>query len=148
MTSEFESDLAELTSDIEESRSELTAAISSLTGSQLDAARRGGWTIRRVLEHVIQAEHLYARVTAHLAGATAPARGEASCDGATVADIEGKLRASRDALLAALEGVSEDGFYTIQTFGHEQYSVFSLLENVANHDREHAAQVRQIAAAP
>jgi hypothetical protein len=31
--------------------------------------------------------------------------------------------------------------------GHEEYSVLSLLENVAGHDREHIAQIQEILAA-
>jgi hypothetical protein len=30
--------------------------------------------------------------------------------------------------------------------GHEEYSVLSVLENAASHDREHARQIRSIAA--
>jgi hypothetical protein len=37
--------------------------------------------------------------------------------------------------------VDEDHFYALRTVSHEEYSILSLLENVANHDREHAAQV-------
>jgi hypothetical protein len=31
--------------------------------------------------------------------------------------------------------------------GHEEYSILSVLENVSNHDREHAEQVKTILAA-
>jgi len=35
-------------------------------------------------------------------------------------------------------------FYELRRVGHEEYSVLSVIENVANHDHEHAAQIRAI----
>ena len=35
-------------------------------------------------------------------------------------------------------------FYELKRVGHEEYSVVSLLENVASHDQEHAAQIQAI----
>ena len=43
-------------------------------------------------------------------------------------------------------GVDEETFYRLGAVGHEEYSVLSLLENVALHDREHGPQVREILA--
>ena len=65
---------------------------------------------------------------------------------ASVAEAARGLTASRDGLLAALEGVDEETFYRLGAVGHEEYSVLSLLENVALHDREHGPQVREILA--
>jgi hypothetical protein len=59
---------------------------------------------------------------------------------------------ARKALLKALEALETDPtasekFYELRKVGHEEYSVLSVLENVANHDREHAEQIREILAA-
>jgi hypothetical protein len=39
--------------------------------------------------------------------------------------------------------VKKEDFYRLQAIGHEEYSVLSILENVASHDREHADQIRR-----
>ena len=137
----FAADLEALTADIAASRATLVSAVQRLTDADLDRARRGGWPVRRVLEHVIQSEWLYATLVAHLQQRPVPERPNVSCEGQPVDEILCLLDASRTALLQALEGVSEDAFYDVQRMGHEEYSVLSILENVANHDREHAAQV-------
>ena len=55
----------------------------------------------------------------------------------------------RKAMVNALEGLDIDPrayetLYELNRVGHEENSVLSVLENVANHDREHAAQIRAI----
>jgi hypothetical protein len=45
--------------------------------------------------------------------------------------------------LAAVEGVDEDTFYEIRSLGPDQYSVVSVLENVASHDHEHVEQIEK-----
>jgi hypothetical protein len=62
-----------------------------------------------------------------------------------VRDAPLALCRSREALLPALEG--EEVFYRIGTLGREEYSEFSLLENVELHDQEHGWQIEQICAA-
>lgn len=143
MPSEFESDLTGLKTDIDASRAQLNAAVASLSDSDLDRARRGGWSLRRTLEHVIDAEWLYALLVSHLGSQTAPDRPHTSCEGDTVPDVVAKLSACRTALLTSLEGATEDNFYKVQVMGHEEYSILSVLENVANHDREHAEQIKK-----
>jgi hypothetical protein len=61
------------------------------------------------------------------------------------------LAECRSALLTEIEGIDEDTFYTLKRLlneeGHGQtYSVLSVLENIARHDREHASQIREILA--
>jgi hypothetical protein len=56
---------------------------------------------------------------------------------------------SRKALIKALGSLEEDvaayeTFYEVRKVGHEEFSVLSLLENVASHDREHTDQIRSI----
>ena len=119
------------------------------------SARRGGWSVRKVLEHVIHSEWLYSRLATHLRGRPPPEGGtlpDSSTSAeepepaafASVAEAAEQLDAVRAALLAAIDGVDEESFYRLQTVGHEEYSVLSLLENVALHDREHAPQVQEI----
>lgn len=143
MPSEFESDFTGLKTDIAASRAELDAAVASLSDSDLDRARRGGWSLRRILEHVIDAEWLYAVLVSHLGTQPAPDRPHTSCDDDTIADVAAKLTACRGALLTSLDGATEDNFYEVQALGHEEYSILSVLENVANHDREHAEQIKK-----
>ncbi len=142
MTSTFTLDLEAALADLATARAGLVSAVQGLSAADLDRARRGGWPVHRILEHVIQSEWLYAQLAAGLSGNPAPARGATTCAGQPTDEILCMLDACRTALLQATGGVSEDAFYEIKRLGHEEYSVLSLLENAAAHDREHAAQVR------
>ena len=143
MSDEFERDLENGRSALSESRAELVAVVRGLRDGDLERARRGGWSVRKVLEHVVQSEWLYARLVQHLRGVAG--QGDiVSGAPAPVQDAEDRLGASRTALLAAVEGVDEESFYRLGAVGHEEYSILSVLENTANHDREHAQQVREI----
>ena len=146
MTSTLQSDLEAVTADMTASRADLVSAVRRLTDANLESARRGGWSVRRALEHVIQSEHLYATLIAALRGQPIGQQQRPSCQGRPVDEILCLLGGSRTALLAALEGVDDESFYSIKRLGHEEYSVLSLLENVASHDREHAGQVASILA--
>ena len=143
MTTEFERDLEHARTEMDAARQELLAVIGALTDDDLDRERRGGWSVRRVLEHVIQSEWLYVGLVSHLRDQ--PVQGDRDSGAPSSAtDAADRLHASRRALLGALEGVEEESFYRLRSVGHEEYSVLSLLENVVNHDREHGAQVRAI----
>ncbi len=100
-----------------------------------------------MLEHVIQSEQLYAALIGALRGLPVGQVERPSCAGQAATEILCLLDSSRTALLSALDGVGEETFYTIKQMGHEEYSVISLLENVASHDREHARQIAEILAA-
>ena len=56
--SEFESDLSKATADAKAAREDLLVVINSLKDEDLDRERRGGWSIRKVLEHAIHSEVL------------------------------------------------------------------------------------------
>lgn len=147
MSDEFAADLEEIRDDIELARNDLLRVVRELEDGDFDKARRGGWSVRRVLEHVIESEWAYARLAQHLRGqppeqSDLPPHAPASADEAL-----SMLRASRQAMLASLEGVDEESFYRLSRVGHEEYSVLSLLENLALHDREHGPQVQEILAA-
>jgi len=151
MSCTFHNDLASSQEAIRLARQDMLAVVDSLERADLENARKGGWTIGRVLEHVIHSENLYAQATAYLVGAPAPAGGGSSAPG-SASEARRMLLDSRKALLGALEEINMDPmgfetFYEVRKVGHEEYSVLSVLENVANHDREHAEQVRSILAA-
>jgi len=143
MTTEFERDLATAQEDLDSARHGLLAVVRPLSDADFDRARRGGWSVRRVLEHVIWSEWMYARMTGHLRDL--PAQGEVELGAPDDAsDTIRRLAASREALCGALEGVDEGSFYRLKTMGHEEYSIISVLENVSLHDHEHAEQVQKI----
>ncbi|MCH7488516.1 MAG: DinB family protein [Chloroflexi bacterium] len=146
MSDEFDRDLAAARDGLASAREGLLAVVSALAEDDLTRARRGGWSVRKVLEHVIQSEWLYSRLATHLKGSTSAEEPEPAAF-ASVAEAAEQLDAVRAALLAAIDGVDEESFYRLQTVGHEEYSVLSLLENVALHDREHGPQVQEILAA-
>ncbi|MDP3769141.1 MAG: DinB family protein [Dehalococcoidia bacterium] len=143
MTDEFEADLRTAREQLDTSREGLLKVVGALSDADLDRGRRGGWPVRRVLEHVIQSEWLYSRVVTHLRGL--PVEGDLVSGAPTsVPDALDRLGAARRALLQAAEDVDEEAFYQLQTVGHEEYSILTVLENTALHDREHADQVQEI----
>ena len=143
MATELEHDLTAARDQLHAARNELLGVVGRLGEADLDRASRGGWTVGRVLEHVIESEWLYARLVTHLREKPVPGDVVSGAP-SSAADAIDRLDASRRALLAALEGVDEESFYRLGTVGHEEYSVLSVLQNDANHDREHAEQVRSI----
>ena len=145
MQTDFEQELIGAPEQLEAAREQLLAVAGGLLDADLARARRGGWAVARVLEHVIQSEWLYAGLVAHLRDRPSP--GDVATGMPTsVADAVDRLAASHRALLAALDGVDEASFYRLRAVGHEEYSILSVLENGTNHDREHAGQVQAILA--
>jgi hypothetical protein len=65
----------------------------------------------------------------------------------SLAAVTDALSTSRDAILASVDGVDEETFYRLGG-GHQQYSILSVLENVAMHDDEHAAQIAEATGKP
>ena len=143
MSDEFDRDLATARDSLASAREGLLAVVSALAEDDLTRARRGGWSVRRVLEHVIESEWLYTRLATHLRDLPQPDE-TPSTEAPSVAEATRAMGAAREALLAAVAGVDEETFYRLGAVGHEEYSVLSLLENVALHDREHAPQVQEI----
>jgi uncharacterized damage-inducible protein DinB len=145
--SEFEDDLAKATTDATNARKDFMEVVSALKDDDLSRERRGGWSIRKVLEHAIHSEVLYGRLARHLRELPQPEADAVTVQPPTVADAISGLDAARVALEEAVDGVDEDTFYTLHVVGHEEYSVLSLLENVTLHDREHGPQIKEILAA-
>jgi uncharacterized damage-inducible protein DinB len=144
--SEFDTDLADNTAAVNHARADLLNRLRTLTDADLDRGRRGGWTIRDVLRHVIIGEVAYARVIAHLRSLALKITDITDEDVRSASAVRDALARVRAALTAALDGVDEAAFYDLRAVGHEQYSVLSVLENVANHDREHLEQIEKILA--
>jgi uncharacterized damage-inducible protein DinB len=142
--SDFSERLSEVTANLERRRGELLAALSECTGSDLVRARRGGWTVGRVLEHIISSEWHYVQLARNLRGVEALAPGSHTVS--SVADAGEALARSRAALWEAVGGVTEEDFYRLGPVGREEYSVVSMLENVEQHDIEHLGQIRSILA--
>jgi hypothetical protein len=94
-----------------------------------------------VLRHVIDAEIAYTKVIAHLRGQSLQVLQSTPDDVATMSATVSALERSRSVLSSAVSGVDESTFYELRTFGREQYSVVSVLENVASHDYEHLEQI-------
>ena len=139
--SEFDSDKAALLSDLNEARTELDGVVRNLQTGDMERVRRGSWPVSRILEHVIDSERIYTQlISAFNRNPAISVEKGAMTDAEAVAS---SLGATRAGLLEAISSVEEKDFYRLQTIGHEEYSVLSILENVASHDREHADQIRK-----
>lgn len=147
MNNEFERDLKDNLAAAGASRSELLTRLRPLSDVDLQRARRGGWSLQEVLRHVIAAEVAYTRVIAHLRGLALHVPDATADDVASVAAAITALEKYRPMLTSAVEGVDEATFYEVRALGREQYSVMSVLENVADHDHEHTSQIDRIIAA-
>jgi len=140
MSGEFERDLGRCRAELDGARKGLLGVVSSMTDGNLDKAPRGHWPARRILEHVIWHEQVYVRYVAHLRGRKI--EGEMpDYTPASVNDARRLLSESRQALLDGIEGIDEETFYRLGKLGFEEYSVVSMLENEANHEREHDEQI-------
>ena len=145
--SEFERELAENVKAIETARALLVEQLSPLAVEDLRLGRRGGWSIEEVLRHVIDAEVAYAKVLGFLRSRPIELANAGDDDVASArAAIEALVR-TRTQLVALLDGVDEATFFALRALGREQYSVVSVLENVASHDHEHLEQIAKTLAA-
>ena len=146
MAATLNDDLTAAHQELEAARTDLVVALNAVPDEALERSRRGGWTVQRVLQHLIQSEWHYAALITQLRGQTATPPPDERGNPASVSDAAQRLTESRRALLGALAGIDEAAYYRLDTIGREEYSVLSVLENVAHHDREHAAQLRSIVA--
>ncbi len=144
MTSEFEQDLKDAHQNLRVQREELFAILRTLGDADLSRGRRGGWVIKEVIQHVLDSEWHYT----HLIRRLRQVVDESSGTGRTAFDsVDTAVRAlaeARAALLAAVGGVAEDDFYRFGPGGGQDYSVLSVLQNVAQHDLEHGVQIDQL----
>jgi hypothetical protein len=139
--SEFEADKAALLREMSDARSTFEGVVAALTPADLKRSRRGSWPVGKILDHVLHSERLYAQLISAISGA--PSNVEVGQTPANSGEAIFALAVTREAVLGALGQVKEEDFYRLQAIGHEEYSVLSILENVAAHDREHAEQIRR-----
>lgn len=139
--SDFSSDKAELLNGMHKSRVQLNEVVGKLSPDDLSSARRGSWPVSKILDHVLHSERLYAQLISVFSGVGASI--EPGANPETSAEALAALETTRKAVLDGVDQVKEADFYRLQTIGHEEYSVLSILENVAAHDLEHAEQIRK-----
>jgi phosphinothricin acetyltransferase len=137
-----ERDLAHALGQVASDREALLAVVRRLEHGDMTIERPGGWSIARVLQHVIESEAIYAKLLAHLCGKPA-------VDFATSPPDDGEaaaraLTTTRDAVHAMIEGIDAQTLYALKRLGHEEYSPLSVLENIALHDREHVEQIASL----
>jgi uncharacterized damage-inducible protein DinB len=144
---DFNRDLDENLAAIGDARSELLQEVRGLSPDDLQHVRRGGWSVREVLRHVIDSEVAYAKVIGFLRGNPADLSNASEDDVASGEAAADALERVRNTTLALLEGIDEATFYDLRSLGKEQYSVVSVLENVAAHDHEHLEQISKTLAA-
>lgn len=146
MTGGFERDLRPAEGELEAARSELLGIVQAMSDSDLERALGGGWRVRRVLEHLIDSEWEYARLVARVRELPGMPGDMVSGPPPSVAGAVARLQASREGLLAVVAGVSEDSLYRQRAVDGVECSVLEVLQHVAQHDRDHAEQVRVILA--
>ena len=123
-------------------RRELLALVTAASAGDLARSRPGGWTLGRVLHHVIESDAIYAKMLAHQCARSAPdIDTREPLDGA---DAATKLAATRTAVEAMADGIDDETLYRLVRFGHEEYSPLSVLENIASHDRDHFGQMVEL----
>ncbi len=139
--SDFDTDKAQLLNDLQKSRAQLNDVVGKLSTDDLSSARRGSWPVSKILDHVLNSERLYAQLMSVFSGVGTSV--EPTESPSTSTEALTALNAIRKAVLDGVSHVREADFYRLQTIGHEEYSVLSILENVASHDREHAEQIQK-----
>lgn len=123
-------------------RQALLSLVSPLSADDMRRSRPGGWTAGRVLHHVIESEQIYAKLLAHIRSMPqVESTAEEPRDGAAAAAALAETRALVESLV---DGIDADTLYALRRFGHEEYSALSILENIAAHDRDHLAQLRDV----
>ena len=144
MPSEFEQDCERVLADVDAARSDVLRLIGTLNEGDLDIARRGSWSVRSVIQHLILSEWGHTRGIARLLGTDGPQIPDAP-PLATPAEASDALADSRAAHLASVDGIKEDDFYRLASpSGGQDWSVMSFLEGTADHDREHHAQIEAL----
>lgn len=132
--------------DMAATRDDLLALVGGASAADMTRAQPGGWTLGRVLQHVIEAEAVYAKLLAHQRGAAAPdLETSEPRDGDQAA---ARLAATRTAVDALVAGIDDATLFRLVRFGHEEYSPLSVLENIASHDRDHYGQIAELIRGP
>jgi uncharacterized damage-inducible protein DinB len=138
---EINRDLKDNLDAIASARERLLQEVSELSVDDLQRVRRGGWSVQDVLRHLIDSEVAYTKVIGFLRSNPTDLPNASEDDVASGPAAAGALERVRKTMLSLLEGIDESTFYDLRTLGREQYSVVSVLENVASHDHEHLEQI-------
>lgn len=138
---EFSRDLKENLDAIASARKRLLQEVSGLSADDLQRVRRGGWSVQEVLRHLIDSEVAYAKVIGFLRSNPVDLQNAGDDDIASGSAAAGALERVRQRMMTLLDGIDESTFYELRALGKEQYSVVSVLENVASHDHEHLEQI-------
>ena len=136
-------DLRRALDEMANARERLLAMVARLSPGEFALARPGGWSVARVLQHVIESEVIYAKVLAHQCGRAAPDLDVHEPRDA--ADAASMLAATRDAVERMVDGIDGETLYRLVRLGHEEYSPLSVLENIAAHDVDHRGQIASLA---
>lgn len=144
MSSDFEQDRERVLIDIAAARSDLLRLIDTLSTDDLDIARRGSWSVRSVIQHIVLGEWGHTRGILRLLGADDPLIPDAP-PLVTPDEVFDALSDSRAAHLSSVDSIEEDDFYRLASpSGGQEWSVMSFLEGTADHDREHHAQIEAL----
>lgn len=146
MPSEFEQDCRRVLVDVDVACNELVRMVGGLSDADLDVGRRGAWSVRGVLQHIVLAEWGHTRGIKRLLGAEDPEIPESPVLETADAVVDA-LAESRAAHLASVDGIEEDAFYRLAVpnlAGGQEWSVMSFLEGTADHDREHQHQIEEL----
>ena len=144
---QFEPDLEENLKAMAAARTQLLHEVRGLSAEDMERMRRGGWSVREVLRHVIDSEVAYTKVIGFLRSTATDLPNASDDDVSSGPAAASALERTRRTMLSLLEGVDEATFYELRALGKEQYSVVSVIENVASHDHEHLTQISKTIAA-
>jgi phosphinothricin acetyltransferase len=139
-----QADLARTIVDMHGARAELLGVIAGLSRDDMTRVRAGGWTVGRVLWHLIESESIYVKLLAHQTGRVAPE--VLVSKPSAPEDAPPMLSDTRAAVLKLVDALDDETLYRMTRVGHEEYSPLSLLENIAAHEREHAGQISELVA--
>jgi hypothetical protein len=139
-------DLAAALEAMRANRAALAAAVEPLTPDDMAKTRPGGWSVGRVLQHVIESEVAYVKLLAHLRGMAAPEL--ALSPPADGKDALSQLARTREALVGMADGIDDETLYRMAALGANDYSALSVLENDGDHDHEHLLQITRLLARP
>ena len=118
------------------------AALGARSGPKAMAqARPGGWTVGRIIEHLIESDVLYAKLLAHQCGAEFAPPAEQTPVRTAPPPWSGSMQRETPCWRCSM--ASTRARSTVWCW-EQAYSPVSLLEHVASHEREHTRQIREL----
>src|SRR5688572_13414308 len=121
MNDNFSVDLAKAKDRCLEARRSLLELLSRLSDADLAISRRGGWTVRQTLEHVLESDNYYIDGISRLRQLNSQGRPKLlGFD--SITDVAVRLEVFAAHLEQALAGIDEESFYKLERLGHQDYS--------------------------